>query len=67
MTMATTLSSIARLAIIVGLGIFHPLTQNSERRLSTVLCGNKPIACRAEHGRVRDLVLGRRQFIRNLV
>jgi hypothetical protein len=41
------LSGIASLAIIVGHGVFRPLTQHRERSLGAVFRGRKSIAHRA--------------------
>ena len=58
-------SAAARVAVVVSLGVFRPLTEHRERRGAGVLGGRKPITGRAEHGGVGDLVP--RQFIGNLI
>jgi hypothetical protein len=48
-------SAPARVAVVVGLGVFRPLTQYRERRVGAAFGGLKPLAYHIEHGGVGDL------------
>jgi hypothetical protein len=58
--------AIVCVAVVVGLGVFRPLTQHRERG-GGAFGGRKPIAHCAEHGGGGDLILSLRQLISNLI
>jgi hypothetical protein len=60
-------SAPARLALVIGLGVFHPLTQHRQRDGGGVFGGPKPVVGRVENPGVGDLVLGRYQLIGDLI
>jgi hypothetical protein len=56
---------LARLAVVIGLGLFQQLPQRRERRLGAVFGGRDPVQRCPALCCAGDLVLDRRQFVRN--